>query len=238
MKFIEELKEIGLSDRGSKVYLALLKKSPISGGDLSKFLSMDRTHTYNILRNLINKGLASSIIKNKKTLFQANSPKNLFNHIKKKENVIREILPGLESLKKETIIKPNVAILEGKSGIRTILRELFESNTNEVLVFGGTGKSYEILKYEMGHHEKRTQKQKIKGKIITSSELSGKLFTKLPNFKIKYIKELTNTSTMIFGNKISINVFEDKPFIILIDNKSVAQSYKKYFRYLWRAAKR
>ena len=77
----KKLKEVGLSNKESEVYIALLKNSPTSGGDLAKFLNMDRTHTYNVLKNLVYKGLASHIIKEKKTLFQASSPKNLLNQI-------------------------------------------------------------------------------------------------------------------------------------------------------------
>jgi len=229
----KKLEEAGLSSKEAEVYVALLKNDTIGGGDLAKLLNMDRTHTYNILRNLINKGLATYIIKNKKTLFQATSPKNLLNQIQKKEQIIKSIIPELETLEK---IKPKpsiVRILEGKQGLRTIIRTLLESKIKEILVYGGTGKSYDVLKYEMPHIAKKTNLLKIKGKIITSEKLREHPFTKLPNFKIKYIEELTPSSTMIFGNKVSINVFNEKPFVILIEDKSVADSYKKYFNALW-----
>ncbi len=233
----KKLEESGLSSKEAKVYISLLKNSPISGGDLAKFLNMDRTHTYNILRNLINKGLASHIIKNKKTLFQTTSPKNLLNQIQKKEILIKSIIPNLLSLEKTKPKTSVVSILEGKSGLRTTARLLLESKAKEILVYGGTGKSYDILKYELPHIAKKTKSLKMKGKIITSKKLKGHPFTKLPNFKIKYIEELTPSSTMIFGNKISINVFNEKPFVILIEDNSIADSYKKYFKYLWKQAK-
>ena len=81
------------------------------------------------------------------------------------------------------------------------------------------------------------KKLKIKGRIITSEELRGHQFTKLSNFDIKYIEEITPSSTMIFGDKVSINIFDEKPFVILIENASVEKSYKKYFEYLWKSAK-
>ncbi|MAH07121.1 hypothetical protein CMI38_02630 [Candidatus Pacearchaeota archaeon] len=236
-KLIRKLKEIGLSERESELYVALLKRGSSKGGELSKTLAMDRTHTYNILNNLINKGLVSFALKEKKTFFEANSPRNLFNQIKKKEQIIKSILPDLEALEIKRSEKSNITILEGKAGLRTLLRELFESKIKEIQVFGGTGESYKFLEYEMGHVEKKTLLLGMHGKIITGSKLAGKLFTRLPNFDIKYIEEMTDTSTMIFGDKVSINVFDDRPFIILIENKSVAQSYKKYFEYLWKIAK-
>jgi len=234
----EKLRQTGLSNKESEVYLSLLKNSLISGGELAKLLNMDRTHTYNLLNNLVNKGLATHILKEKKRLFRATSPKNLLNQIQKKEMLIKTIIPDLlklEHIKKEPSI---VKILEGKEGLRTIIRMLFESRQKDICVYGGTGKSYDALKYEMPHIAKKTGIKHIKGRIITGEKLRGKLFTKLKNFKIKYIEELTPSSTMIFENKVSINVFDDKIFSILIESKAVVDSYKKYFEYLWRVAKK
>ena len=225
----EQLSEVGLSGKESEIYIALLEYGPIGGGKLAKILKMDRTHTYNLLSNLINKGLAGHILKDKKTLFRAESPKHLLNEIKKKEQIIKRIMPKLESLEKISPKFSSVNVLEGKSGLRTMSQILLNSKAREILVFGGTGKSYNMLKYEMPHIAKRTESLKMNGRIITSEELRRHPLTKLKNFKIKYVKETVPSSTMIFGDKISINIFDENPSIILIENKSVAESYRKYF---------
>jgi len=234
----ERLKEIGLSNRESEVYLGLLKNSRTSGGDLAKFLNMDRTHTYNILSNLISKGLASYVYEGSKKLFTATSPKNLINQVQKQEKLINEILPELLKLEKTKGEPTIVRILEGKEGLRIIVRMLFESKQKNICVYGGTGKSYEALKYEMPRIANETGAVNIKGRIITGTQLKGKLFTKLKNFQTRYIEELTPSSTMIFDDKVSINVFDEKIFVILIESKSVADSYRKYFECLWRTAKK
>lgn len=234
----KKLEEAGLSGKESVVYLALLKNGPIGGGKLAKLLNMDRTHTYNVLNNLVSKGLAGHILVDKKRLFRATSPKDLLNPIRKKEQIIKSIIPELELLEKEKSKPSAVSILEGKSGLRTVIRMLLESKAKEILVFGGTGKSYDILEYEMPHVAKKTKLLKMKGRIITSKKLKKHAFTKLPNFNLRYIKELTPSSTMIFANKVSINVFDEKPFVILIESKSIADSYRRYFEYLWKQAKR
>ncbi len=234
----EKLSEIGLSNKESEVYIALLKNSPISGGELAKLLNMDRTHTYNLLNNLINKGLATHILENNKKLFRSTSPKNLLNQVQKKETIIKDILPGLlelEQVKKEPSV---VRVLEGKEGLRTLIRMLFDNKEKDICVYGGTGKSYEVLKYEMPRIAKETGIKHIKGKIITAEKLREKLFTKLKNFDVRYIGEITPSSTMIFGNIVSIQIFDEKISVILIESKSVAESYRKYFESLWKSAKK
>lgn len=237
-EFIEQLEETGLSSKEAEVYIALLKNSPIGGGKLAKLINMDRTHVYNLLRNLVNKGLASHITKQRKTFFQTTSPKNLLNQIKKREQTIKSIIPKLESLEKIEMKDSSVNVLEGKSGLRTFIRILLDSKTKEILVFGGTGKSFEVLEYEMPHVAKSTELLKMEGKIITSKKLIQHEMSRLKNFEVKYVEELTNVSTMIFNNFVSIQIFDQKPTIILIENKSVANSYRKYFKYLWKTARR
>lgn len=237
-ELIKKLEETVLNGKESIVYLGLLKNGSISGGELAKILGMDRTHTYNILQNLINKGLVSYIVKNKKTLFQITSPKNLLNSIQEKERVIQSIIPKLEALEKIESKPSEIVIHEGKKGLKTIMEIILESRAKDILVIGATGKSYDFLKYEMPHISKKTALLKIKGKLITSEKLRGYAFTKLPNFTIRYIEELTPSSTLIFNNMVAINVFEEKPFVILIKNKSVADSYKKYFEIVWKQAKK
>ena len=155
-----------------------------------------------------------------------------------KEKLINEILPELLKLEKTKGEPTIVRILEGKEGLRIIVRMLFESKQKNICVYGGTGKSYEALKYEMPRIANETGAVNIKGRIITGTQLKGKLFTKLKNFQTRYIEELTPSSTMIFDDKVSINVFDEKIFVILIESKSVADSYRKYFECLWRTAKK
>jgi len=236
MNLQEQIEEAGLSSKEANVYLRLLQHDPIGGGALSKLLNMDRTHTYNVLQNLISKGLVSSIVKENKTLFQAASPKNLLNQIHRKEEILQTVIPKLEALEKTSGKKSAVTLLEGKSGIQTMFRSILESREKEILVFGGTGKSYNVLQYEMGHIAKKAINLKIVGRVITSRKLKNLEFLNQPNVKLKFIEEVTSSATMIFGDNISIIFFDEKPFVIMIENKSVADSYRKHFEYMWKIA--
>ena len=55
---------------------------------------------------------------------------------------------------------------------------------------------------------------------------------------IQIMEKISPSSTIILGNKVSINIFDDNVFIILIESKSVANSYRKYFEYLWDIARK
>ena len=70
---LQELKKLGLPENEAKVYIELLKRGPISVNNLSKKISFDRTLVYQILNNLVEKGLANYIIKENKKYFSGSN---------------------------------------------------------------------------------------------------------------------------------------------------------------------
>ena len=51
-KLIENLKELGLNTYESKVYIALLKKYPATGYEISKLANIPQSRTYDTLKVL------------------------------------------------------------------------------------------------------------------------------------------------------------------------------------------
>jgi hypothetical protein len=108
----------------------------------------------------------------------------------------------------------------------------------EVCFFGATGKSYDVLKFETPHIAKKAQKLGIKGRMITSKKFKKHEMTRLPNIKVRYLEELESpATTSVYDNKVTIHVLTDKPIIIIIKNKDIADSYRNYFEFLWKQAK-
>jgi sugar-specific transcriptional regulator TrmB len=231
---VEALAQAGLSDREAKVYVRLVRNSTVGGGALARELGMDRSHTYNLLSNLVKKGLASHVTRNGKQIFAPTPPENLLNSFATREQAVREAVTRLKTLGSISPKPPSVQVLEGKQGLRAAVRAILDSHERELLVFGGTGKSYEVLHFEIPHAAARTAQLRIKGRMITSERLRSHPMVRLPNFKIRFLPEATAASTTIFKDKVLIAVFEEAPFFILIENKTVAKSYRDYFEYLWK----
>ncbi|NPE26714.1 TrmB family transcriptional regulator [Methanococcoides sp. SA1] len=236
METLEQLKIAGLTTNEAKTYLTLLKLGPSNANALAKEVALDRSLTYTILNNLTNKALVSHVIKNKKRTFKASSPKNLLNPLKNKESLIRQLIPKLESIKPKTQTKNQVTIFEGKEGLKYVFEEAFRQKS-ELLFLGGTGQSYDVLKWEMEHIIKRFIRQKFKGRGIMSYSSRNHEMTKVANFKIKTMKTIeTKATTSIVGNMVAIHTLDQKPLIIIIKNKSIADSYRQYFEALWKIA--
>ena len=93
---------LGLDEREIKLYTGLLKMGPCKAGTLSKLTSIDRSVTYKLLYLLIDKGFVSSVIRENRKYFQATDPSRLQDVLKEREEGLKEVIPFLETLKRET----------------------------------------------------------------------------------------------------------------------------------------
>ena len=82
-EIVEKLKEIGLNEYQSKVYIALLKKFPATGYEISKLANIPQSRTYDTLKSLesLNIALASN---SKPVTYTPIKPKELTKRYKRK----------------------------------------------------------------------------------------------------------------------------------------------------------
>ena len=84
----EELKQAGLTENESKVYLALLDLGPSLAGQISRKAGLHRRTVYDTADMLAKKGLIGYILKNNRRLFQASNPNRILEIIKEKQDLI------------------------------------------------------------------------------------------------------------------------------------------------------
>ncbi|HLF55019.1 MAG TPA: helix-turn-helix domain-containing protein [Candidatus Nanoarchaeia archaeon] len=232
----DKLRKAGLTGNGAKVYLELLKRGSISANELAKKISMDRTLAYTVLNHLIDKGLVNYVIKEKKKFFEAASPENLLNSIKRQETFVKDLVPELKQLEK---IKPTIheiSVYEGKEGIRSMVRELMKHKS--FLAFGATGRLYDLF-YEAPALAKEMEKKGLKGRIIMDEKYRSHPATKMTRImQVRYLNVESEATTTIFEDKIAIHLIKEKPIIIVIKNKEIAEGYTNYFEVLWKTAEK
>jgi HTH-type transcriptional regulator, sugar sensing transcriptional regulator len=112
MDVISKLKQIGLSNREAEVYLALLQKSEFTAPELTKITKVTRTKIYEILQNLIHKGVCNENNRNGQKVYKAIKPKlaiqnvisNYENEIeRKKKNDMEQMKQAGISIEKELV---------------------------------------------------------------------------------------------------------------------------------------
>ena len=95
------------------------------------------------------------------------------------------------------------------------------------------------MKHDFVAFQKRKKELKIKAKVILSESSKRTEQVKLAYSTFKYIpNEFTApTTTFVYGNKTAAIVWSEIPIATLITSKEVAESYKNYFKLLWKIAK-
>lgn len=230
----ENLKKSGLTGNEAKIYLELLRHGSINGSQLAKKANLDRTLTYQILNNLIKKGLVSYVIKEHKKYFEASDPINLLNSIKEKESFVKDLIPQLKSIEKIKETEQEINIYEGIEGLRTLMREIIKEKS--FCSFGATGRAYDIL-YELPRLTKELAKKGNKARIIMHSKYKIHKMLEMKNIEAKFLDIESEATTTIFGDKISIHMLKEKPIIIIIKNKDIANTYKNHFEFLWKISR-
>ena len=155
----QALKQFGLNDKEIKVYLALLNLGTSNVHKIAERADIIRTTTYDILKSLIEKGLASYVIKNNIKYFEAANPEKIIGILEEKKQIIQDIIPELNKIKELVIEKPTIEVYEEKEGLKTILEDMLKTK-QDILGYFST-KFYNTLITYFPHFRKRRAKLNI-----------------------------------------------------------------------------
>jgi len=231
------LQEIGLTKTESLVYWALLQLGPSLAGKISRKSGVHRRSVYDAMDRLIEKGLVSYILKNNQRYYQATNPEKLIQIMKDKERIVHDVLPELKAQYEFSKEKEETNFYRGKEGVKYIFEDMIREK-DTVLVIGASPNANEIIKYYFPKYDKRRIEEKINVKLIYDE--SFKPVKDIPQADIRYLPAGygSNAATNIYADKVAIIIWLEKPLAILIKNKEVAKSYRKYFELLWKIAKK
>jgi len=230
---IEELKEAGLSKNESLVYLALLDIGPCLAGQISRKSGLHRRTVYDTTEMLIKKGLVGYILSNNRRMFEASDPNRIIEMIEEKRNVLAPVVEELREKFVSVREKNETNFFKGKAGLKTVFED--QLNYSEILILGASPDAYDILQFYFKWYDQKRKKKRIRSKIISTS----KKITKVPMAEIRYLPEKYSNplAINIYGDKVAIILWKKDPMAIVISEKEVAESYRKYFELMWNVAK-
>lgn len=242
------LKEIGLTDSEIKVYLALLELGSSKKAPIVKKAGITSSKIYEVIDKLIEKGLASYVVKDKVKYFNAAPPSRIKDYLKEKEAKLKEqeqefekMLPSLELTQKLTEKGTDAEVYRGWKGMQTVYNDLLESlKSGEKYYIFGASKGIDTQKIKSFYtrfNEKVIQK-KLKANIIFNENARHNIPNVEKTGNIKYLGNTTPAEILIYGNKTAVVLLEKEPLIILITGETIAKSFKAYFDLMWMIAKK
>ena len=238
----EILKDLGLTKNEIEVYLTLLRKGSISVNEIAEKSGLHRQAVYDALDRLLEKGFVNFVIKTNKKYFQGINPEKILEHIKEKENKFKTILPDLINLTKLPREDTFVEVFKGKDVLRSVFRDVIkelQKKKGEIVISGVEERKYmDEDKIALQQQMKILRELKCTERILIKE--GDRTFVEGSQTEYRWIPEQYFNPTPIYSykNKLTIIIWGNPNYAIIIKNKNLADAYRKQFNMLWKISKK
>jgi sugar-specific transcriptional regulator TrmB len=234
------LEEIGLSEKESQIYLALLQVDSESIQDLAKRTEINRTTVYPVLETLEKKGLVSEVQKGKKVEYVAAPPERLETFVERQKVVLEEraerlkdIIPQIKSIQRESGEKPIVKYFEGREGAITAFEEFysfFKSDIEEedgYFIYSRDLLDQAFTEAERDKFLKARLGKKVKPHTVYTNSSGDYLFkTEGVRTRLDHTKYKLDCDISVIRDRIVITTLGGSVSTFLIISKDVAETIK------------
>ncbi|MCR4368502.1 MAG: BlaI/MecI/CopY family transcriptional regulator [archaeon] len=240
----EPFEEIGLTNAEVKIYVALLELGNSGAGQILERTGLHNSVVHMTLNRLIEKGLVSYVKEGKHHTYQASNPRHILDFIDQKRQSMEKILPELLAKEKMSQTKPEVTTFRGTRGVKELLFELLDAGGKWHYTIGSPIESVAMGDAFWTDFHQRRAKKGIQARIVFNESLrewAKKTRKKsfYPKAEIRYLEKGFEplTETIVRNDKVGILLWTQKPTGILLHNKVLAESYERYFQFVWKNAK-
>ena len=242
---LKQLTEVGLSEKESRVYLALLPRRDVGSSKLILASGLHRQFVYDALERLEKLGLAKHVIQNGRKKFSANPPMRLLSIIEEKRLAAQNIARQLQE-RYAAKHEQNFEVFQGESAFlmhQFDMLERVEQNQEALAICGPTERFLATLgEGETDEFEELRIKKGLRVRYIGMEPMRERLtemrkWRKLWEFRIFAGQSTGLVDTDIWPDNITFNIFGDPILSFTISNKAVAEGYREFFESLWNLSK-
>lgn len=225
------LQQLGLTEAEARLYMTLLSSGEATASALAKKTATNRTFTYDRLNRLVNLGLASHIVKDRKRYFRAAEPSQFLALLKDREAQLQAVLPQLEQLRSKPSLAPMVTVFSSRKGVLTALNLVLKEK-KPVFVHGSLLPFQQVMTQNFEIWNKRREKARIMMRILTP-EATENLGLGYSEAQQLAEEEKAAITTFTFGDKSVIAFWSDVPVAILIEGREIAKNSIGFFNAIW-----
>ena len=244
-KYIEQLVQFGIKPQEAVIFLACLALGEASVGQLAKETGIQRTFVYDVVADLVDKGIFSQTemegVKKYSSITIDQFKQKQLDKFKEFETIVPEIR-ALQSSKGD---QPKVKFFVGKEGLRAAYQDILDSVSNtEILAYASAEGFYEEEpEFQLDYVQKRV-KQKISARSIAVDTPEARKYTDKNKEQLRTTRlvpaELFPFSNEIdiYANKVAImSVAQNEYLAVIIESESISKTQRAIFELAWRGAK-
>lgn len=219
---------------------------------LANYVGVKRITAHFNIENLIKKGLVTQTTKGSRRQIIAEPPENLTSLIEEKKQRLATIeadFPAiLEKLKTHTANyfstnNPFFRYYEGETGFKEVCQRSLDFADHEVMFLSNLDEWYKVytVEYDKNHYIPIRLKKKLLLKLLVFKSQLTESIKKEDGLYLRHTKFLPPmnkfyTTTIIYGNEVSIMISSRPYFAITINNREYNNTFKSLFNVLWSKA--
>jgi sugar-specific transcriptional regulator TrmB len=231
------LQNLGLNDKETSIYLALLELGSGTVQEVAKKSGVKRTNIYNFIGPLKEKGIVNEVVEDEKIILIPENPNTLLKRAEKNYQEIKIALPELMGIFNTPGHKPKVRFYEGIDGMKHAYQDILDTG-EPVYGFSDYEKMFQALEQEwLWDFPPQRKAKKIFFYSITKDGPKAKeIKTKDKEHwrETRLTKDLQlDTEINIYGNKVSIHSFRKPYSAVIIENRAIAMSMKSIWQGWW-----
>lgn len=242
-ELINLLKQTGFTEKEARIYLALLELGQADVTEIAKKSELKRSIVYVLVEGLMEKNYVTQLPNRKINTYQAIDPGVILTQIKSTTKNFSEMLPYLRSLANKTEKRPRIHFIDNKEGIFKVYEEINEYD--EQFFLSSYRRIEEHFPGEIGKWIKNYQRGQynFRGRHLISSDPEElkyvEKFTSIGQ-EVRVLPELKESKMdfSVYGNKLAITSFEDKPYIVVIESQGVVESLMPVLEAAWRSGEK
>jgi sugar-specific transcriptional regulator TrmB len=245
----EALLKIGLQDFEADLYLVIMNSLNPSITELAKKMSVQRLKIYQSLKVLEEYHLIKLYEKNKKLVYELESPSKVLTALQQKESELNSLHDKLSKNLPSYLTKfynqprqTGVKIYEGRNQFRVFFESILVEEHEQIYHFGSNEAIVELLGWEEANEWVR---KRVEKGIRTTEIIFPSFFIKkrshLDTEELRNIKVLpgefeNSASYLLFANKVALwNAF--LPKIVVIEDNMIYELMSTNFKILWDSIK-
>ena len=240
---VASLQSLGLTEKEARVYLALLQLGSATPYQIAKRADIKRPTAYVIAEELVEKNIIIQTPGEEPRKYIARTPESVLEDHEARIDSVRQMLPELKSLQKESGGKPNVLYFEGVNGVQQAMEfRKKELEGKEVVGFFASGAdiSPEMNQIFFDYNEYR-KRHNIRLRGVTVDDPSVMPYVE------QFAKEKPELDVLkllpkgLYSARVSLEVCGEFSRIILmesaqaliIDSPKFAEAMRQIFEMVW-----
>jgi HTH-type transcriptional regulator, sugar sensing transcriptional regulator len=238
---IATLQQYGLTEREAKVYLAAVSLWSSPGSTIARHAKENRVTVYSILKELVKKGIFTTILRQWVTYFSPVHPKFLIADIEKKYQSLQTGLSEIEKIMNQSSATNSVVFFEWPEWVKKAYDDLLTSDGCIHSFLWTQTIEKDLLRYLYKEFLPRRIKKWISAKVLLCTH---EMNEKYVSFDKKTLKEskiinksgfsLTGEINIYAGNKVSFNTHSaGNAMATIITNKEIHDNMLNIFSLLW-----